>query len=94
MQMTKSIVQNNTLASSQETYDDSDLYDDSDNSRELAHRLKITISTDDPRLRRALERQAQYENKTVEQYVAESIAHIVTSDEGQSRMNHDGTIDR
>jgi|SRR5258708_5979942 hypothetical protein len=85
---------NQTETEAVDQVDQSDLYDDwGDTSRKLAALLHVTVTTSDLRLRRALERQAKYQEQTVEQYVAQAIAHIVVSDEGQSTLNDDGTVD-
>jgi antirestriction protein ArdC len=73
--------------------DSSDLLEGHD-YKPLAHDLRVSISTENARLLRAIKRQADYQQQTVEEYLAECIAAMVVSDEGQSELLEDGTIDR
>jgi hypothetical protein len=54
--------------------------------------LRVTVSTDNPRLQRALERQSAYQGQSIEEYVTSCIAFTLVSDEGQSELNPDGSV--
>ena len=71
--------------------DDCDLIGDMEPEK-VALDLRVTISTDSPRLQRALKRQAAYQGQTIEQYVTSCIAFTLVSDEGQSELNLDGSV--